>query len=199
MYTATFIRRHIFQLPPGRIFATRHLLPYGSRAAVDQALSRLVKAGVIIRLARGIFVRQEPGAGLPSVPAVVAAKAEAFGKQIATGGAELARQFGLAAGTRPGLTFCVNGSSSSFVCGEVVVRLERTCQRRMNLGEGPTGRALAALWHVGREAAGPAEVELLTRCWGRRERQEMRQQRRWLPDWISSCFACRKPRPAAIK
>ncbi len=75
MYTATFIRRHIFQLPAGQLFATRHLLAYGSRAAVDQALYRLVRSGVIVRLARGVFVRQEAGAGLPSALQVAAVKA----------------------------------------------------------------------------------------------------------------------------
>ncbi|MBI4533459.1 MAG: type IV toxin-antitoxin system AbiEi family antitoxin domain-containing protein, partial [Candidatus Melainabacteria bacterium] len=57
MFTSSFIKRHIYRLPLDKIFSTRDFLIYGSRTAVDQTLAKLVKKGMIIRLARGVFVK----------------------------------------------------------------------------------------------------------------------------------------------
>jgi len=40
---------------PGWVFTPRDFLDVGSRAAVDQVLSRLVKQGMVRRLDRGIY------------------------------------------------------------------------------------------------------------------------------------------------
>lgn len=40
---------------PGVVFVTREFLELGSRAAVDEALSRLAREGVIRRLGRGLY------------------------------------------------------------------------------------------------------------------------------------------------
>ena len=55
MYTSAHIRRYIFSLTDNAIFSTREFLNFGKRAAIDKCLSRLVKRGEIIRLARGLF------------------------------------------------------------------------------------------------------------------------------------------------
>ena len=43
--TAKLMNRYIAGLAPGQLFTTRECLPFGSRAAIDQKLFRLVKAG----------------------------------------------------------------------------------------------------------------------------------------------------------
>ena len=74
------VRAHVSALAPGEPFTSSDLLPVGTRASVDQALSRLVRAGVIDRITRGVFARPRtnPYVGkVPPAPEEVArAKAE---------------------------------------------------------------------------------------------------------------------------
>lgn len=81
------VRCHItYNVRKGDMFTTRELLCYGNRNAIDQILFRLVKAGIIIRLAWGVFVRQEDyedsGIPLPSPMEVAREKARAFCREV---------------------------------------------------------------------------------------------------------------------
>jgi len=53
--TAHKIKRRIIGKGRGYVFTPRDFLDLGSRAAVDQALSRLADQGAVRRLARGIY------------------------------------------------------------------------------------------------------------------------------------------------
>lgn len=57
--TAELIRERIEAMPIGEPFTPTAFLECGTRASVDQTLSRLVKAGSIERVTRGVFVRPE--------------------------------------------------------------------------------------------------------------------------------------------
>ncbi len=57
MTTTEKIKQHIQRLPRGKSFVSKQLLHLGSRAAIDQVLARLVKAGAIARVQRGVFVK----------------------------------------------------------------------------------------------------------------------------------------------
>src|SRR5271163_787705 len=90
-----FIRRFVFNFPLDQIFTTRDCLKFGLRNAVHVALFRLVEEGIIIRLARGVFIRE--GSNLKNIGPweVAEAKAKAFGKEIAKHGAKIAMELGL--------------------------------------------------------------------------------------------------------
>ena len=91
----TFILAFINRLKSGQIFTTRDLLHTGWRAAVDKALSRLVAREYIIRLSRGVFIRNDYQVIMPSIDKIANVKAAAFGKHILAHGADAARQLGL--------------------------------------------------------------------------------------------------------
>lgn len=75
------VRRHVHRIPKDVIFTTRELLNYAKRNTVDKTLSEFVKVGYLIRLARGVFIKQ--GSKIPSIYKIASAKARAFGKEIA--------------------------------------------------------------------------------------------------------------------
>ena len=54
---AKLVLEHAAGLPEGTPLAAKELLHLGSRAAVDQVLSRLVRRGTLLRAGRGIYVR----------------------------------------------------------------------------------------------------------------------------------------------
>ena len=70
---------------PGKPFGAKSLLHLGSRAAVDQALSRLYRRGVIERVARGVYLFPEAsrfGPKLPALSAFLASQSEQLGESI---------------------------------------------------------------------------------------------------------------------
>jgi len=60
------LRERIEAMPIGEPFTPTAFLECGTRASVDQTLSRLVKAGSIERVTRGVFVRPEVTQGVLS-------------------------------------------------------------------------------------------------------------------------------------
>lgn len=67
------IMKRASTLPEGAPIAAKGLLHLGSRAAVDQALSRLVRRGRLLRAGRGVYMRpleSRFGARTPSIEKV---------------------------------------------------------------------------------------------------------------------------------
>ena len=124
--TASLMRHFISGVKPGKLFTTRDCLPLGNRAAIDQALCRLVKRNVLVRLARGVFTRSstEPK---PSLQEIVELKAKSFGRRIAAHGSALAYDLGLTEQQLPDdkVVFATDSSSSKFRCGDITVYFKR--------------------------------------------------------------------------
>lgn len=188
MWTSSHIKRHIQALLPGKLFTTRDLLAYGSRAAVDQTLYRLVRCGVIRRLARGVFVLNDNSESIPGLPEIVATKAAAFGKHIFTSGTDAGRYLGILPKTTSGIVFYTNGSSSSFRCGAEVVRLKSAHPRMLCRRETLTGLVVRALLHLGRKRCNSSIISTVTAQLGRSEKEELRRFADLMPAWLSDIF-----------
>jgi len=164
---------------------------YGSRGNVDQTTHKYVKTGVIVRLARGVFVKPGPEFEKISVADVAKAKAEAFGKQLSTWGGNLAIRLGIDVGHLQEFTYYVNARSSSFWCGGTLVRFKGACPRKTRFGEGSrAGMLLGALWHLGAAKLPRIQREYQGLPWqlNRLDKEEVRMSFKWIPHWLSSCF-----------
>lgn len=88
------IRRFLLTIAGGTIFSTRELLTLGSRSAIDSALSRLVAAGAIVRLASGLYMKfkaSDPN-WRPGTEAIIQAKLLAF-RRIGVAASETLSKF----------------------------------------------------------------------------------------------------------
>jgi len=167
------------------------MLIYGPRSAIDQCLAGLVKKGLIIRLARGVFVREGSNLNQITVEDVARAKAEAFGKQLATWGGVLASRLGLApeGQQQRERIFCVSGSSSSFKFREVTVVFRKTCTRKMLLNASFAGQFLHALWHLGLGGVKALTAEQADRVsLNRPIKEEIRLKVGSVPAWLAAVF-----------
>ncbi len=138
----------IKSLAKDALFATRDCLNFGIRNTVDKALSRLVKIGYIMRIARGVFARSDSQQAAFDVRQIAAFKAGVYNKIIATHGADLAYRFGLAEPSNAESTFYVSGSSSSFDSILKRVHFKRASAKRIATGETTVGTFIRALWHL---------------------------------------------------
>lgn len=167
-----YIKRFVFALPTNRIFTTREVLIYGSRNIVDQSLWRLVKAGIIVRLARGVFIKD--GSDRPTAFEVAKAKYQSFGKQIVEHGFDLAKKLELINKNNEQITFATNGHTSQFWFGNILIRIKGICLRKMLLNKNKAGQAIASLWYLGQEVCQPSHIEKANR-WFRRHDIEQRR------------------------
>lgn len=188
-----FIRRFVLNFPTDKIFTTRDCLIFGLRRAVDSALFRLVEEGIIIRLARGVFVRE--GTDLKALGAwdVAEAKAKGFGKEIARHGENLAKELGLIEATRSSAMFYVSGGhSSSFRFRNMVIFLKGVSERRMKIDHSKAGKAARALWHLGRRDFTAKLLDAASLPLRRTDYDELRQFIRWMPAWLSDNIVTRR-------
>jgi len=183
------VRRHVEAQPIGEPFVVSAFLSYGSRAAVDQALSRLARSGAIERVSRGVYVRPKTsrfaGKLLPSPEKVVDAIAAATGERVQIHGAEAARRFGLTTQAPLRSVFSTTGPARRLRVGAVEVRLKHTSARKLALAGRPSGDALAALWYLGKEGVTAETVEHVRRRLPAGEFKSLVEARSVMPAWMA--------------
>jgi len=97
-FLASRIMEHASKQPEGTLLCAKALLHFGSRAGLDQALSRLTRKGKLTRVSRGLYVRPiETRYGLraPAVGKVVEEIAKLRGESVAHHGSAEANALGL--------------------------------------------------------------------------------------------------------
>ena len=180
---SAYIQRHILRLPATTIFTTRELLQYGSRGAVDQTLYRLVQAKIIIRLAWGVFVRDD--SFNPSLETILRAKAAAWGKIVFEHAQKLLAPLGLAdLSEKQKSTFAINAHSSSFNTKQGRVYVHGIGTRRVSLCQSEAGKIAYALWHLREYNCTKRHVTIATSSFGRTERQDFRLKSAFMPAWL---------------
>ncbi|HEY9785627.1 MAG TPA: DUF6088 family protein [Candidatus Obscuribacterales bacterium] len=202
MWTITHIKAHIARLQQGQIFTTRELLSYGKRANVDQVMSRLVKSEVVIRLARGVFIRNDDGIELPSVWEVAKAKAAAFAKNIYRAGDDAWVVLGLKnKGQQTTTTFATSGRSSRFWYRDSLICFIGMAPRKLALGDSKPGLVLRALWQLNKDGCTWKKFSMAVSTLNRTELKAFRAAAGLMPHWLSDLVTAErklKPCPKPI-
>jgi hypothetical protein len=144
------IRNRINEIGVGEPFTSTQFNALGTRASVDQTLSRLVKQGEIISISRGVFVRPKRsryvGEVMPEPSKVAQAIATAHGETIQVHGAEAARRLGLTTQMPLQAVFYTSGPSRELKLGNLPLILKHVARRKLAL----SGRPSASLYqHFG--------------------------------------------------
>jgi hypothetical protein len=191
MTTMANIRRQIGALPLGEPFVSRSLLSLGSRASVDQALTRLTKAGVILRVARGVYVRPKVnrfvGKVVPGTREIVAALADARGEKLQAHGVEAVLALGLTTQVPMRSIFYTSGPSRRIQVGRQEVLLKHASSQLLAFGTGPVGLAFAALWYMGKQQVTAEVLKKVRERLTSSEFSELRGSAQ-LPPWLSVAF-----------
>jgi hypothetical protein len=148
----------------GAVFTPKEFLDLGSRAAVDQALSRLADKGQIRRVARGIydFPRINPKLGplSPSPDQVAQAVARANGRVLEVTGAQAANALGLSTQVPAKTEFLTDGPSREVKIGRRVVKLRHVSPNVLVAPGSKIGAVVQALRYLGPDAAADAVGKL---------------------------------------
>lgn len=190
--TAELIRQRLESLPLGEPLTSTDFLELGTRASVDQALSRLVRAGYLDRVARGIFMRAKVnryvGKVMPDPVSVAAALARRSGAKVQIHGAEAARRLGLSTQMPVQAVFLTSGPSRRIKFGKAEIRLQHASARKLALAGRPAGIALAALWYLGKDSVTPATLETIRKKLPAGEFEALCAAAQQMPAWMSDVF-----------
>ena len=143
-------------LPEGVPLAAKGLLHLGSRAAVDQTLSRLAARGELIRAGRGIYMRPVQtrfGPRGPSAEQAIEALAVQRGETIVPSGAAAANALGLTTQVPVRSVYLTSGRSRTMTLGKQLVELRHAPRWQLALADRPAGQAVRALAWLGPEKA----------------------------------------------
>ncbi len=134
------------------VFSPRHFDGVGSPDAIRQALSRLVKAGTIRRIRRGLYdlPRQHPiiGQTAPDIMATVRALMDGSHAQWQFSGAYAANALGLSDQVPAKIVILTNGVPRRVSLGKLTLVFRRAAPRNL-LGAGrPAGLVIQAIRHL---------------------------------------------------
>lgn len=190
MNTTYRVQKYVQKAPRGKPFTTTALIRYGTRAAIDQALSRLASTGKIIRLTRGVYVRPEVsrfvGQVLPEPFKVVEALAKKTNEIIQVSGAEAARRFGLSTQVPAQPIFLTTGQSRRFNMGSLEITLKHVSRKKMPFPESKVGLAILALWYLGKKQVTPQTIEKIKKKLTLHEFEKFKSSREHMPAWMSN-------------
>jgi hypothetical protein len=150
------------------VFTPKDFLDFGDRAAVDQALSRLTKAGSLRRVARGMYdiprvnpILKRPAA--PDLGAVVDAVARRDNVTIVPNGMAAANRLGLTNAVSARNDYLTDGASRTVRVGKSVIRLLHASPKLMALKNRPSGDLVRAVHWLGGDLATDDVVDTLRR------------------------------------
>lgn len=179
------ILEHSRQLPEGEMLTPKEFLHLGSRAAVDQALSRLAKAGRIIRAARGLYVAPTAGQlGTPSMEKVVSGLASKSQEVIALDGAGSAKMLGLTTQIPIEDVFLTSGRARTLKVGNGTAEVRHAPRWMLSLGATTAGAVVRALAWLG-EAHVSVAMERLRKQLTPLDWQALSSTRSLLPSWMA--------------
>ena len=177
----------------GTVFVTRDFLDLGSRAAVDQALSRLTREGTIRRVGRGVYdyprVNESLGITLSPAPEEVAnAIATSGASRIQVAGAQAANALGLSMQVPARIVYLTDGTPRTVQVGKQTLVFRHASPRNMATAGRTSGTVIQALRHLGQKNIDEVAIQRLQRFLSANEKAMLKKDRLYAPGWMQPLF-----------
>lgn len=186
------IREHIKQVPRGEPVMASSLRGIASYANTRQALSRMVKAGEITRVARGIFVRPKEiaylGKVMPESKKIAETIARSTGETIATHGAEAARLLHLSTQMPVKSIFYTTGHTRHIKVGNLEIILKHISPRKLIKPGTAIGLVISALWYLGKANVNEEIIEKIKQQLKPKQFDELFEYTSQMPVWMANAF-----------
>jgi hypothetical protein len=177
---------------PGAALTPRVFDDLGNRAAVDQALSRLTKAGKIRRISRGVYdvPQNHPTLGplSPDPDAVARAIADQSGYRLQPTPARAANALGLSSQVPAQIVYLIDGSSRKIKVGNRIIHFQHAGPRAL-LGAGTLeGVALQAIRAFGPHHLSNAILQQLRQNLPSDAKTGLKKLAHHAPRWMASAI-----------
>lgn len=177
------------RLGRGAVVTPKDFLDLGTRDATDQAMHRLVRAGVLIRLGRGLyhFPRDNTRLGLtppPDPDDIAAALGRQLGSRVAPSGALAANRLGLSTQVPTLLVYHTDGRSRALRVGKMQIRLKHVAPKELPAGSPVSAAVFQALRFIGRDAVDDGIVRTLRSRLTLAQRRTLVRDAKYAADWM---------------
>jgi hypothetical protein len=183
------VLQRIRRMKPGTVFTPRDLAELGSREAVASALSRHVKADLLVRPARGLYMAPsiDPEFGpIPPPPEEIArALGDRDGLVLQPAGAYAANRLGLTEQVPLKVVYLTDGTARSIRIGRQQIVFRHTTPKHMATAGRISGLVIQALRYIGRAHVDAAILTRLRRRLTPRERASLVKDAHLAPAWIT--------------
>ncbi len=174
-------------MPEATPIYPKGLLHLGSRAAVDQALSRLARQGQLLRVGRGLYLRPIEtrfGPRAPGFEVVLGTLQQETGETITPSGAAAANKLGLTTQVPVRTVYLTSGPSRRLRFGAQTIELQRAPRWQLMLPGREAGAVIRALAWFGRER-GAELTNLLKTALSPETLRELSSARGRMPTWMA--------------
>ena len=166
----------------------KDFLDIGSRAAVDQALSRLVKAGQLRRAGRGLydwprFSRVMNRSAPADLDAAVSAVARRYNIRVMPDGLVAANHLGLTNAVPAKPNYVTDGASRMIKVDGWTIRLQHAGPAIMNWAGRPAAQVVQALHWLGPHAGNDPQTVKILQGLPVTVKRNLTKGKRTLPDW----------------
>ncbi len=181
------IMEHATTLPEGAPLCPSALLHLGSRAAVDQALSRLARRGQLMRICQGVYmisVETRFGPRAPAIEKAIASLSAVWGETIVPCGASAANILGLSTQMPVRSVYLTSGPNRQLHFGAQIVHLRHAPRWQLVAPHRPAGDTVRALSWLGPWEIDDALDVVLPRL-SAEDLAELAAARAIMPAWIA--------------
>ena len=187
--TDSKILRRIESRKSGWVFTPDSFADLGTRQAVDLALMRHRKSGLIRKLARGLYdyPKTDSQFGLlqPSTDDIANALAGRYATRLQSSGAYAANLLGLSTQVPMKVVYLTDGRTGEVQIGKRQIILKNTTPRNMATAGRSSGLVIQALRHLGRQNVDQQIIAQLDRRLDDDARKQLMQDIRYAPAWIA--------------
>lgn len=176
----------------GAVATSAEFLDLGNRAAVDQALSRLVRRGELRRVGRGVYGYPERshliGELAPRPEQVAQALARRGCQRLLVSGAYAANLLGLSDQVPARIEYLTDGPSQTVMIRNLAVKLKQTTPRRLAVADRVSGKVAEALRFLRQAQIDETVVAKLRKRLSDAERRQLVKDIPLVPAWIGEVF-----------
>ncbi len=176
----------------GSVFSANDFLDLGSRKSVDMGLLRLLQAGKIRRLTRGLYYYPKTSRLLgelhPTIEAVTKAIAARDNVKLQPFGAYAANLLGLSEQVPAKVVFLTDGAGKKLKLGQLVIELKPSTTRQMATAGRASGAVIAALRYMGKQHITPERIAHLRKILSAADRKRLQRDLAYAPAWMHSAL-----------
>ena len=187
------IMEYAENLPEATPMCPAGLLHLGKRAAIDQALSRLARAGKLMRIFQGVYMRPRQtrfGECAPSVGKALRSLAALWGETIVPSGGSAANCLGLTTQNPVRAVYLTSGPSRRLHFGALTVELRHAPRWQLAAPHRKAGEVIRALSWLGPEEVEDS-LEAVLPTLSDEDMEELSAARAIMPIWMAEPLSAR--------
>lgn len=172
----------------GWVFTPRHFLDFGTRGAVDMAISRLAQSGAIRRIGRGLYdyprLHDTLGVLSPDTASLADAIATQSGDRLAPSGAAAANRLGLSTQVPARASYATSGRTRVKNAAGRSFTLRHSRTPVLDSGSDTANAVLQALAQLGKARVDADTIQRLAARVGDSDMKQLLQARPSMPGWM---------------